>query len=189
MGIDSARRRAVFLDRDGVIVRAVVREGKPFPPSRLEEAEILPGAEHALGRLAAAGFLLIVVTNQPDVARGTQSKEAVEAIHGWLMARLPLTAVRACYHDDADACGCRKPAPGMLLDAAAAHGIDLCRSVMVGDRWRDIEAGRRAGCATVFLDYGYAERQPDRPDAIVLSVEQAAGWILGRHGENREQGG
>jgi D-glycero-D-manno-heptose 1,7-bisphosphate phosphatase len=180
MGIDCKRRPAVFLDRDGVVTRAEVRAGKPYPPACLEEARILPGVDEALSRLKAAGYLLVVVTNQPDVARGSQTREGVERIHSWLRARLPLDDVRTCCHDDADDCACRKPAPGLLLSAAAAHDIDLGLSVMVGDRWRDIEAGRRAGCATVFIDYAYDERRPEAPDAIVSSLEEAADWILDR---------
>lgn len=182
MGINAGRRRAVFLDRDGVINRTVVRDGKPYPPESVEDVELLPGVAAALGRLKAAGYLLIVVTNQPDVARGVQSRAAVEAIHARLASALPIDDFRACYHDDGDACACRKPKPGLLLDAARAHGVDLSASVMVGDRWRDIEAGRLAGCASVFLDYGYAERKPDRPNAVVSSLEEAAAWIISRDG-------
>jgi D-glycero-D-manno-heptose 1,7-bisphosphate phosphatase len=180
MGIDTGKRRAVFLDRDGVINRAAVRDGKPYPPACVEELEVLPGVAGALGRLKAAGYLLIVVTNQPDVARGTQSRAMVEAIHTRLASILPIDEFRACYHDDHDACACRKPKPGMLLDAARARGVDLHASVMVGDRWRDVEAGAQAGCATVFLDRGYAERKPEKPDAVFGSLPEAAEWILSR---------
>jgi D-glycero-D-manno-heptose 1,7-bisphosphate phosphatase len=114
----------------------------------------------ALERLKAGGFLLIVVTNQPDVARGTQSRSVVEAIHTRLASLLPIDEFRVCYHDDDDACTCRKPKPGMILDAARTHGVDLDASYMVGDRWCDVEAGERARCATVFLDHGYDERKP-----------------------------
>jgi D-glycero-D-manno-heptose 1,7-bisphosphate phosphatase len=140
--------------------------------------ELAPGAAEALARLKAAGYLLVVVTNQPDVARGRQSREVVERMHAWLAARLPLDEFRVCYHDDADRCSCRKPEPGLLLAAARAHGVDLSKSVMVGDRWRDIDAGRRAGCATVFIDYEYAEPQPPAPDAVVRTLLEAAEWIL-----------
>lgn len=180
MGIDGSVRRAVFLDRDGVVNRAVIRDGKPYPPEAVTDVDVLPGVADAMQRLRTAGYLLVVVTNQPDVARGTQSRAQVDAIHARLARELPIDDVRCCYHDDADACDCRKPKPGLLLDAAAAHGIDLAASVMVGDRWRDVEAGRRAGCATVFLDYAYAERRPDRPDAVVTSLSEAADWILRR---------
>ena len=180
MGSDSGVRRAVFLDRDGVINRALVRDGKPYPPTSVDSLEVLPGVAAALQRLKAAGYLLVVVTNQPDVARGTQSRAAVEAIHARLASWLPIDEFRECYHDDGDACACRKPKPGLILDAAHAHGVDLRASVMVGDRWRDVEAGRQAGCLTVFVDYGYAERKPEEPDVVVGSLAEAAEWILSR---------
>jgi D-glycero-D-manno-heptose 1,7-bisphosphate phosphatase len=172
------RGRAVFLDRDGVVNRALVRDGRPYPPASAEDVVLTDGAVEALRRLKDAGCLLVVVTNQPDVARGRQSREAVEAIHRWIASRTPIDDFRACYHDDSDGCVCRKPAPGLLLAAAAEHGIDLGRAVMVGDRWRDVEAGRRAGCATVFVDHGYAERRPPAPDAVVDSLPSAVEWIL-----------
>ena len=178
MGVDRGVRRAIFLDRDGVINRAIVRDGKPYPPADADQVEVLPGVAAALYRLKAAGYLLIVVTNQPDVARGTQSRAAVEAIHARLASALPIDDFRACYHDDGDTCDCRKPKPGLMLAAAREHGIDLGASVIVGDRWRDIEAGRRAGCHTVFVDYGYAEPMPEKPDLVVASLTEATSWIV-----------
>jgi D-glycero-D-manno-heptose 1,7-bisphosphate phosphatase len=169
--------RAVFLDRDGVINRACVRQGHPYPPADLSELEILPGVPEALERLRAAGFWLIVVTNQPDVARGIQTSVGVESIHAALMARLPLDEFRVCYHDDADRCSCRKPSAGLLFDAARKFRLDLRASFMVGDRWRDIEAGRRAGCTTIFIDHGYAEKQPVDFDVRVQSLAEASEWI------------
>lgn len=183
MGIEPLTRRAVFLDRDGVINRSIVREGKPYPPQTMDELEILPGVPDALLRLREAGYLLIVVTNQPDVARGTQSREAVEAMHTALKEQLALNKIVACYHDNREACACRKPAPGMLLDAAAEYGIDLATSFMVGDRWRDIEAGERAGCTTIFIDYHYDEALTSAPDHVVDSLSEAAAWILEHHAE------
>jgi D-glycero-D-manno-heptose 1,7-bisphosphate phosphatase len=171
--------RAVFLDRDGVINRPVVRHGRPYPPASVDELELVPSASAALWQLWHAGFLTIVVTNQPDVARGTCSREAVEAIHARLTELLPLDEIRACYHDDADGCQCRKPRPGMLLAAAARHGLWLPGCYMVGDRWRDVEAGLAAGCRTVWIDYGYRERGPSRPPhAAVGSLAEAVAWIL-----------
>lgn len=172
-------RRAVFLDRDGVINRAIVRDGKPYPPINLEQMEILPGVPEALAELHAAGFVLIVVTNQPDVARGTTSREEVEKINDFLAKQLPIDEFRTCYHDSGDACNCRKPLPGALLSAAMQYGIDLTKSYMVGDRWRDAEAGKRAGCKTVFIDYGYAEKQPDEVDYRVGSLYESLQAIIG----------
>lgn len=172
-------RRAVFLDRDGVLNRALVRDGKPYPPADLHELEILPGVPEALGRLRAAGFMLIVVTNQPDVARGTVAREAVERINAHLAMHLPIDEFRTCYHDSADGCECRKPRPGSLLAAAERHGIDLSSSYMVGDRWRDVEAGANAHCRTVFIDYGYAEKQPQTVDHRVASLAEASYIITG----------
>ena len=179
--------RAVFLDRDGVLNRAHVREGKPYPPASPAELEILPGAVEACGALREAGFLLIAVTNQPDVARGTQLREVVEAINQVLHNHLPLDDIQVCYHDDVDRCPCRKPEPGLLLKAARDWDIDLSASFMVGDRWKDIEAGRRAGCKTIFVDHGYAEKEPENPDHRVSSLMEAVGWIL-QHGTHPEKG-
>jgi D-glycero-D-manno-heptose 1,7-bisphosphate phosphatase len=171
-------RRAVFLDRDGVLNRAVVRDGKPYPPATLEEFEVLPGVPEALRRLHAAGFLLIGATNQPDVARGTQDRAVVEAMNARLLAETPMTEILVCY-EDGDDHPRRKPNPGLLLDAAQTYGIDLPASFMIGDRWRDVEAGRRAGCRTVFLDRGYRERRPDPPaDHTTTELPAAVAWVL-----------
>ena len=169
--------RAVFLDRDGVLNAAVVRGGVPYPPGDVADVRVLPGVEEACSRLRAAGFELVVVTNQPDIARGTQTLEAVERMNDALLAALPLDEVVVCPHDDADGCACRKPKPGMLLAAARRRGIDLAASFMVGDRWRDVEAGLRAGCRTVFVDRGYHERRV-QPDVSVSDLGEAAVWIL-----------
>lgn len=138
-------RKAVFLDRDGVLNEAVLRNGRPHPPADVSALRIPPDVPGLIQRLRDAGFLTIGVTNQPDVARGAQSRAAVDAINAALRAVVPLDDLLVCYHDDADACECRKPGPGLLIQAAARHGIDLGRSFMMGDRWRDVEAGRRAG--------------------------------------------
>jgi len=172
-------RRAVFLDRDGVINRAIVREGKPYPPTSLEELEILPGVREALQKLHDANYLLVVVTNQPDVARGTARREDVELMNAFLLSQLPIDDFKICYHDSEDKCSCRKPLPGSLFEAAQEHNIDLSKSFMVGDRWRDIEAGQRAGCKTFFLNYRYTEQQPEMPDFIVSSLVEAEKIILG----------
>jgi D-glycero-D-manno-heptose 1,7-bisphosphate phosphatase len=171
-------RRAVFLDRDGVLNEAVVRDGKPYPPATAADVVVLDGVVDACRRLHDDGWLLIVVTNQPDIARGTTTSAAVDAINAAVVADLPVDEVVVCAHDDPDRCSCRKPAPGMLTDAAARWDIDLARCALVGDRWRDIEAGQRAGTTTIFIDRGYDERRPDAPDHVVASLADAADLIL-----------
>ena len=178
MGIDALRRRAVFLDRDGVLNRSIIRDGKPFPPDTVDQLEILPGVEDACSDLRAAGFALVVVTNQPDVARGTQTRALVEQMNQLLVDRLHLDAVMVCYHDDQDDCLCRKPKPGLLSEAAGQLEIDLAKSFMIGDRWKDIEAGRRAGCTTIFVDSGHIEVRTDTGDCEVSSLRAGADWIL-----------
>jgi D-glycero-D-manno-heptose 1,7-bisphosphate phosphatase len=171
-------QRTVFLDRDGVINRAVVRDGKAYAPALVDDLEILPGVADALDRLRAAGYRLVVVTNQPDIARGTVTRAAVDAINARLAARLGLDDIRVCPHDDGDGCDCRKPKPGMLLWPPHA---DLPASLMVGDRWRDIEAGRAAGVgATILVDYHYDEGLRHEPDVRVASLAEATDWILAR---------
>jgi D-glycero-D-manno-heptose 1,7-bisphosphate phosphatase len=171
-------KRAVFLDRDGVINRAFVRGGKPYPPRTLDEFELLPGVESAIQSLREAGFLVVVVTNQPDVGTGAQKREIVEAMHATLVDRYLCDAIKVCYHTDADGCDCRKPRPGMLLEAAEELYIDLKHSFMVGDRWRDVAAGHAAGCYTFFVDYRYGEARPESPDAVVESLAEATQYIL-----------
>jgi len=173
-----AARRAVFLDRDGVINRSHVRDGRPFAPVSLDGLEILPGVPQALQALRDAGFLNIVVTNQPDIATGKQSQETLDAMHARLMDELPLDAIKVCAHVDTDGCSCRKPQPGLLLEVTRDFNIDLAASYLVGDRWRDIEAGQRTGCKCLFIDYGYTEKQPVKPYVAVKSLSEAAGLIL-----------
>ncbi len=172
------QQRAVFLDRDGVINRVILKDGKPFAPSSLEQLEILPGVDEALQALQSAGFCLVVVTNQPDVARGVLSRATVEAMHEYLKSKLPIAEFWTCFHDDQDDCQCRKPKCGALLDAALKHNINLAESFMVGDRWRDIAAGHAAGCTTMFIDYGYHEVAPQTFDYCVASLFEASKIIL-----------
>lgn len=172
--------RAVFLDRDGVINRALEHEAKPYPPRSLAEFEILPEVPVACAKLKAAGYLLVVVTNQPDVGRGTLKKETVETIHAEMCRRLPIDHVEVCYHpgQGASDCDCRKPKPGMLLQAAKELGIDLARSWMVGDRWRDVDCGHAAGCRTIFVDRGYSEELRKKPHFSAGNLAQAADIVL-----------
>jgi D-glycero-D-manno-heptose 1,7-bisphosphate phosphatase len=170
----------VFLDRDGVINRALTRDGKPYPPTHPGEFEILPGVAEACAKLKAAGFLLVVATNQPDVGRGILKQEIVEAMHAFMCRQLPIARVEVCYHpgQGQSDCDCRKPRPGMLLRAARELGIDLVRSWAVGDRWRDIDCGHAAGCRTILIERGYAEALRQAPDYRVRSLLEAAELIL-----------
>jgi D-glycero-D-manno-heptose 1,7-bisphosphate phosphatase len=170
--------RAVFLDRDGVLNEVIMRNGKPYPPRGLSKLIITDGARPALEKLKREGFLLVVVTNQPDIARHKANRADVEEINAQLAALLPLDAIEVCEHDDNEQCVCRKPKPGMLLRAREKFGVDLHGSFMVGDRWRDIEAGRRAGCRTVLIGGGYGEIFPSPPTINLVSLREAASWII-----------
>jgi D-glycero-D-manno-heptose 1,7-bisphosphate phosphatase len=177
-GVTGQLRRAVFLDRDGVINRAIVRGGKPFSPILLDDFHILPDVANAIRRLKAGNYRLVVVTNQPDVATGAQQRSVVEAMHNRIRSELGIADIKVCYHVDEDNCDCRKPRPGMLLQAAEDWLLDLHNSFMVGDRWRDIAAGQAAGCKTVLIECNYEERAAENPDAIVSSLAEAADIIL-----------
>jgi D-glycero-D-manno-heptose 1,7-bisphosphate phosphatase len=172
--------RAVFLDRDGVINAPVIRDGLPYPPAEVGEFVIYEDVAEGCARLKEAGFLLVVATNQPDVGRGTQSQAAVEAMHAVMSAALPIDRIEVCYDPGGGAGPSprRKPAPGMLLDAAEALSIRLSDSYMIGDRWRDVDCGHAAGCKTIFIDRGYRETLRQRPDFTVGSFAEATDIIL-----------
>jgi D-glycero-D-manno-heptose 1,7-bisphosphate phosphatase len=179
----TAFRRAVFLDRDGTLNRQIIREGRPFPPTNLDQFALFPGVPAACAQLADAGFALVVATNQPDVGRGTQSRAMIEAMHARLRQWVPqIEHIEVCYASGLDKSGPpdrrRKPEPGMLLDAALALDLDLSRSWMIGDRWRDIDCGQRAGVRTVFIDFGYDEELRTPPDFTVRTFAEAAAVIL-----------
>jgi D-glycero-D-manno-heptose 1,7-bisphosphate phosphatase len=174
-------RRAVFLDRDGVLNRPLIRDGLPYAPTSLDGFELLPGVEAACALLKSAGYLLVLATNQPDVGRGTMSRDLVESMHAKLLSTVPLDRIEVSYAAGAafgEPSEFRKPKPGMLKHAATELGIDLGQSWMIGDRWRDISAGHAAGCRTILIDYGYSEEFPDPPDFSVRSLGEAAEIIL-----------
>jgi D-glycero-D-manno-heptose 1,7-bisphosphate phosphatase len=179
-------RRAVFLDRDGVLNANVQRDGRPVAPSSMEEFHILPGVEEATARLKQLGFVLVVVTNQPDIGTGRTAPATLEAMNTELRRRLPLDDIKVCIHVDADRCSCRKPNPGMLLDAARERDISFEQSIMIGDRWRDIEAGRALGCLTILVDGGGHQERPSTPDRIVRSLPEAVAYIIERGHTSRE---
>jgi D-glycero-D-manno-heptose 1,7-bisphosphate phosphatase len=171
------QRRAVFLDRDGVLIHAIVRDNKPYAVTLPHEIRIIDGVPDACEKLSQLGFLLVMVTNQPDVARGKVAREFVEETNAMLASKLHLDDVETCFHDNSDDCDCRKPNPGLLTAAARKLSIDLNSSIVVGDRWRDVEAGRRAGCKVIFIDYGYDEPLRSVPDHNSKSLLDAVGWI------------
>jgi D-glycero-D-manno-heptose 1,7-bisphosphate phosphatase len=176
----AAGRPAVFVDRDGTLNVQVIRDGKPYAPRSDKDFRLFPGVPEACRRLRQAGFALVVATNQPDVGRGEMDQAVVEAMHAKLLALVPeIERIEVCYDPGrGEVSRRRKPEPGMLLDAAAALGLDLSRSWMIGDRWRDVDCGRRAGVRTVFIDFGYDEALDAPPDFTVESFAAAADAVL-----------
>lgn len=175
-----ALRPAVFLDRDGTLNVQVVRDGKPYAPVRVDNFKLIDGVAEGCRALKAAGYALVVATNQPDVGRGEVAREVIESMHVLLLQQVPeIDRIEVCYDPGrGEASSRRKPEPGMVLDAAAALGIDLPASWMVGDRWRDVECGRRAGVKTVFIDYGYDEKLKSPADHVVKDFKGAVSVIL-----------
>jgi len=148
-------KRAVFLDRDGVINRVIIKEGKPYSPRKISDFELTDGIKEGLITLREAGFLLIVVTNQPDISRGLMTRGEVDAMNDLIRNELPVDDIVVCPHDDIDKCDCRKPKPGMIVESSRKWGIDIGSSFIIGDTWKDMEAGQTAGCTTIILDAPY----------------------------------
>jgi D-glycero-D-manno-heptose 1,7-bisphosphate phosphatase len=149
---------AVFLDRDGVLVRPLIRNNLAYAPLRREDFELLPGGAEAVASLRAAGFVVVVVTNQPEVRRGTLDPALLEEFHQRLRAAVPVDDILTCPHDDRDGCPCRKPKPGMILEAARRHDLDLTRSFLVGDTDKDLGAAQAAGLPFMLIDAPYNKR-------------------------------
>jgi D-glycero-D-manno-heptose 1,7-bisphosphate phosphatase len=183
-------RRAVFFDRDGVLNQAVVKDGKPYPPLDAQSLVLTAGAAGLMMELKELGFFLICVTNQPDVARGVRSLSEVEAMNEKVRFSLMLDDLFCCPHDDSDSCQCRKPKPGLLLQAAEKWALDLPNGWMVGDRAGDVKAGQAAGCQTIFLDMDYLEPKPAPPaNHTCRSLSEAVHIIKGVtiHNESRKR--
>ena len=178
MGVSSKiKNKAVFLDRDGVLNRVKVILNKPYPPSNMEEMEILPGVHEGIQLLKHAGFKLIVITNQPDVARGTADIEVVNTLNNFILTELGIDEVMCCFHDDSENCLCRKPKPGMIFEAEKNWNIDLSLSYLIGDRWRDIETAKNTDIRTVLIDYHYDEKKV-KADFECNNFEEAVNFIL-----------
>lgn len=184
MNDEVIKRRAVFLDRDGVLNRTQVINGKPFAPKKLEDFYIIPNSAEALVRLKNLNYLLIVVSNQPDVGNGEVDKSTVIQMNKILVKELPIDKIKVCFHSQREDCECRKPKPGMLFDAASELNIDLKKSFMIGDRWSDISAGASASCSTILIDYSYNETLIERPDFRLTSLGEAVNKISEQHMEN-----
>ncbi len=172
-------KRAVFLDRDGVINHSVIIDGVPKPPASVEQVEIIEGVVDSIQLLKFHEFIPVVVTNQPEVARGTTSRAHIEAINSFIGGATNIEHFYTCFHDDADECDCRKPAPGLIFRAAIDLDLDVANSFLVGDRWRDVSAGQNAGCRTFFIDYSYLERAPLLPFTRVSSLLEAVQIMTG----------
>ncbi len=166
-------KRAVFLDRDGVINKVIFRNGKVSSPWKFEEFEILPGVKKVLTKFKKMGFLNIVVSNQPDVKRGFLKKEELEKMNQFLIQNLPIDEIMICPHDDNDYCNCRKPKPGLILKATKKYEIDLKQSFFIGDGWKDVEAGKKAGCKVILKKTNYNKNIQKGPDFIVNSLKEA----------------
>ena len=167
--------KAVFLDRDGVINRSIVVNGKPFPPRSLDEFTILPGVLDGLQRFRSKGYLNIIVTNQPDIANGLTTRGLVQQFHAVIKTKLPIDHIYMCDHASGADCRCRKPRTGMIDDAVKAFNIVLSESAIIGDRWKDIECGHAAGITKrYFIDYNYDERKPACDYIAVSGVDQAS---------------
>ena len=178
-------RKAIFLDRDGVINKIIIKNGLPFSPSSFAELEILPGVKESILKLQKLNFLCLVVTNQPDVSRGKIKKKTVIKMNNYIKDELKIDEIFVCYHDDHDNCKCRKPKPGLLLEASKKWDIDLKKSYMIGDRWKDIEAGRCVGCKTIFIDCNYKETKPKNPNFTTDSLLNAV-HLIGQFQDNNQ---
>jgi D-glycero-D-manno-heptose 1,7-bisphosphate phosphatase len=172
-------RRAVFLDRDGVLNRSRLVDGVPTPPCSIGEVEILAGVIEGIKILKEHLLVPVVVTNQPDTARGLSTQSQVHSINHYIGSVTDIEYFYTCFHDDADNCDCRKPSIGLLKRAAKDLDLDIQNSFMVGDRWRDISAGQAAGCKSFFIDYSYPEKQPEMPFTKVSSLLEAVGIVIG----------
>jgi D-glycero-D-manno-heptose 1,7-bisphosphate phosphatase len=177
---DEVVRKAVFLDRDGVLAVPKFRDGRSFAVRALAEFRLYDDAEPSVNALVDAGWTVVVATNQPDIANGLVSAGTVEAMHDIVRSRMPVASVETCPHNREANCDCRKPKPGLLVRAAERHGIDLAASYMVGDRDSDIEAGAAAGCRTIFIDRGYDRPAAIQPERTVASLAEAVAHILRR---------
>ena len=171
-------RRAVFLDRDGVLSKVYVKNGKGFAAKKLKDFKLFYGSKESVRKLKLAGFMVIVVTNQPDVGNKLITKITLKKMHDKLKKITNVDAIYTCIHSQSANCYCRKPKPGMILTAAKKYKINLKKSFMAGDRLSDILAGKKAKCRSIFLDKKYFEKKPKYQEATFNNLPQAANYIL-----------
>lgn len=178
---------AVFLDRDGVLSKGYVRDGKSYAPRKIVDFKLLPYAITSVEKLRKIGFLVIVVTNQPDINNGLVTIEAVNTMHSILRKKTKIIDIFLCPHSKNEHCSCRKPKPGMLIEAAQKYNINLSKSFMVGDRASDIEAGLAAGCRTIFINRNYKEPIPVNQEKTVHSINSASNYIIKQKSQTNAQ--
>ena len=144
-------KQGIFIERDGILNQVRVDRQHQVSPLTLEEFQVNQGMAPLLSKLKAGGLVLIATTNQPGLSRGYQSRRELDRMHDLLRRTLPLDDILVCPHDETDRCPCRKPKPGLLVEAAFKWHLDLDRSFVVSDKWQDAEAARAAGCISLLL--------------------------------------
>jgi D-glycero-D-manno-heptose 1,7-bisphosphate phosphatase len=171
------KTKAVFLDADGVLNESIMVNNKPAAPTSVDKLVIPKEVKPNLDVLKKAGYLLICITNKPDIARGLMTQQDVDSIFKKLRSTLPLNDIYVCYQEGSD---CYKPKPGLILSAKEKYHIDLTKSYVVGDRCTDVQCGQAASCKTIWMNRHYPlEKLPDPPaDFTTESFTDAVNWIL-----------
>jgi D-glycero-D-manno-heptose 1,7-bisphosphate phosphatase len=164
----------VFLDRDGVVNKIILKERRPYSPRELDQLEILEGVRDAVQIFQKLRFKVVVITNQPEISRGLITEDLTIEMHNKIREETGIESFYFCRHDDFHDCECRKPKAGMLLKAAEELNLDFSQSYLVGDRWKDIHAGQKVGCKCYFIDNHYDEPRPILPFHTVKSLYEAA---------------
>ena len=176
--------KCIFLDRDGVINKPIIIDNKPYSPRNKYQFELLPNIEKYLKKIHSLGFLTIIITNQPDISTNHINENLLNEFHDIIKNKMPITDIYVCKYIDTDDCYCRKPKPGLILTAAKKYKINLKKSYFIGDRWKDIDAANKAGCHSIFIDYGYKEKLKTTPINNVKSVKEAFEIILNIEGND-----
>ena len=180
--------KAIFLDRDGVLNKVILKDGKPLSPKNLSEFVLLDNVSEALAIFKKLDYLTIIVTNQPDIKTKKQTLKDLEITHKWIFDNLMIDDIFVCCHDDSDNCNCRKPGIGMLINASKKYKINLTKSIMIGDRWKDIKCGQLAKCKNNFyINYGYDEPSPTGKFINVSSLYECSKIVESMNEKNNER--